>query len=98
VLSSLDVITQARVLQLLIRLQTTHRLTLVFISHDIGVTAAIASRILVFKDGLIREQGDTAEVLWNPSDEYTQQLISSALVRVEEEAQVAIQGLRTVDT
>jgi peptide/nickel transport system ATP-binding protein len=82
VLSSLDVINQAKIIQLLVRLQETHQLTMIFISHDIGVTAAIATRILVFKDGDIREQGRTSDILLRPSDEYTARLIASAKVNI----------------
>lgn len=97
ILSSLDVITQARIIQLMMRLQSELGLSLIFISHDIGVTAAIAHRILVFKDGVIREQGRTFEIMWNPTDAYTAQLISSSIVSMDEPSEGDVRASARLD-
>ena len=76
--SALDVSVQAAVLELLAELRAELGLALLFISHDLGVVATIADRILVLKDGTLCEQGVTRELLAHPSDPYTQMLVASA--------------------
>lgn len=53
-------------------------LTLLFITHDFGVTAAIADYVLVLRQGEICERGSVRDVLRNPSHEYTRELLDSA--------------------
>ena len=76
--SALDVSVQAAVLEVLADLRAELGLALLFISHDLGVVATIADRILVLKDGTLREQGVTRELLAQPADPYTQMLVASA--------------------
>ena len=78
VTSALDVSVQAVVLDLLLDLRDTMGLTLLFITHDFGVTAAIADYVLVLRQGEICERGSVRDVLRNPSHEYTRELLDSA--------------------
>jgi peptide/nickel transport system ATP-binding protein len=75
--SALDVTVQRQILDLIVRLQREHSLSVVFITHDLGVVAEIADRVIVMRQGEIKEQGDKSEVLFSPTDPYTQALIAS---------------------
>ena len=76
--SSLDVSVQAQVLDLLQRLQLEYRLTYIFISHDLKVIRSVSDNLIVMKDGLMVEQGETETVFTQPRAEYTKSLISAA--------------------
>ncbi len=76
--SALDVSVQAAVLKLLADLREELGLSLLFITHDLGVVATIADRVLVLEQGLICEEGTVAAVLTSPSHPYTQRLLASA--------------------
>jgi peptide/nickel transport system ATP-binding protein len=75
--SALDVSVQAAVLDLLASLRAELGLALLFISHDLGVVASVADRVLVLERGVVREQGDAAGVLTQPSDPYTKSLVDA---------------------
>ncbi|GLO15010.1 ABC transporter ATP-binding protein [Pseudomonas putida] len=75
VTSALDVSVQASILALLRRLQG-EGLTLLFVTHDLGVVRAIADRVLVLRQGRVVEQGGTGQVLDRPADAYTQNLVA----------------------
>ncbi|WP_157156430.1 MULTISPECIES: ABC transporter ATP-binding protein [unclassified Diaminobutyricimonas] len=81
--SALDVSVQRQVLDLLGDLQQRLGLSMVFISHDLGVIRQLADDILVLKDGVVVEQGDAASVLESPQHPFTIRLLSAmpALVR-----------------
>ena len=76
--SALDMIIQAQMVDLLRDLQKRHNLTYLFISHDLRVVAALASRLLVMRHGLVVESGDAAELFKNPKTDYTRALFSAA--------------------
>jgi peptide/nickel transport system ATP-binding protein len=76
--SALDVSVQATVLEVLVNLQTELGLSMLFISHDLGVVASVASRALVLESGEVREEGELDRVLRDPHNEYTRRLISAA--------------------
>lgn len=75
--SALDVLVQARVLELLDTLKHELSLTYVFVSHDIGVIQNFSDRIAVVHQGRIVETGATSQVLEHPEDAYTRLLIDS---------------------
>lgn len=75
--SALDVSVQATVLELFADLQRELGFASLFVSHDLAVIDAVADRVVVLKDGLIREQGTTAQVLLDPQDDYTKRLLMS---------------------
>ena len=75
--TALDVTTQAQILALLKDLRTEHGTGVLFITHDFGVVADIAERVVVMKDGLVVETGTAEEVLRNPHQDYTKMLISA---------------------
>lgn len=78
--SALDVTVQAQVMDLLRRLQKERGLSMLFISHDISVVASIADRILVMKSGHVVEFGSTNDVIDSPKEEYTKELMASAIL------------------
>lgn len=76
--SALDRSVQADVLGLLRRLQAERGLAYLFITHDLAVVRAMASRIAVMKDGRIVETGPTEEIMQRPRDRYTATLVGAA--------------------
>jgi peptide/nickel transport system ATP-binding protein len=76
--SSLDVSVQAVVLDLLRELRTQFGVSLIFITHDLGVVSLVAERTLVLERGRVCEEGLTAAVLESPKHEYTQRLLEAA--------------------
>lgn len=77
VTSALDVSVQAAVLALLGELQRELGLALLFITHDLGLVANVADRVLVLEQGAVRESGTVADVLQRPTVDYTRQLIAA---------------------
>lgn len=75
--SALDVTTQAQVLDLLIDLQARLGLSMIFISHDLGVIQHISHRIVVMKQGAVVETGSVEDVFERPQHAYTRELIAS---------------------
>ncbi|MDP7058784.1 MAG: ABC transporter ATP-binding protein [Nitrospinaceae bacterium] len=75
--TALDVTTQAQILRLIRDIQAKHDTGVLFITHDFGVVAEIADRVVVMQDGKIVEVGETHELLRNPQESYTRMLISS---------------------
>jgi putative phosphonate transport system ATP-binding protein len=77
--TGLDVSVQALVLDTLKHLQRERQLAMVIVSHDLGVIRALADRVLVMRQGRVVEQGLTDQVLDDPQDAYTQQLVHAKL-------------------
>ncbi|MFE6733317.1 ATP-binding cassette domain-containing protein [Microbacterium sp. NPDC057650] len=75
--SALDPTVRERVLDLLRRVQQEHGLTMVFVSHDLGVVGAICDEVLVMQDGAIVEQGAVTEVFSAPQHPFTQELLAA---------------------
>jgi peptide/nickel transport system ATP-binding protein len=75
--TALDVTTQAQILKLMRDLQGRHQSGILFITHDFGVVAEIADRVVVMRHGRIVEQGAADEVLTRPQDAYTRMLIAA---------------------
>ena len=76
--SALDVSVQAQVLELLRGLQERSGVACLFISHDLGVIHQVASRVVVLRDGTVRETGPTQAVFRAPADSYTRMLLQAA--------------------
>ncbi len=75
--TALDVTIQAQILELINRLKREHNLSIIFITHDLGVVANMADRIAVMYAGKIVEYGTANEVFYNPQHPYTWALLSS---------------------
>ncbi|MGM4932280.1 ABC transporter ATP-binding protein [Tardiphaga sp. 619_E2_N8_5] len=75
--TALDVTTQAQILKLIKELQSRRSTAVLFITHDFGVVAEIADRVVVMQHGNVVEQGAVKDVLTNPQHPYTQQLIAA---------------------
>jgi microcin C transport system ATP-binding protein len=75
--TALDVTIQAQILDLLADLKQAEDLSLLFITHDLGIVRRIADRVCVMKDGEIVEQGPTAQIFDAPQHAYTQKLLSA---------------------
>jgi peptide/nickel transport system ATP-binding protein len=75
--TALDVTTQAQILKLIRELQRRRKTAVLFITHDFGVVADIADRVVVMQHGVIVEQGSAVAVLNTPQHAYTRQLIAA---------------------
>ena len=75
--TALDVTIQATILDLLADLKRDEGMSLLFITHDLGIVRRIADRVCVMKDGEIVEQGPTAEIFANPRHPYTRKLLEA---------------------
>ncbi len=75
--TALDVTIQAQILRLIKKLQKNRDVAVIFISHDLGVVAGIADKVMVMCDGEIKEQDSTNEVFYKTKDEYTKKLLAA---------------------
>jgi microcin C transport system ATP-binding protein len=76
--SALDMLIQSQMVDLLRDLQKRRDLTYMFISHDLRVVAALASRLLVLRNGKMVEEGAAADLFKKPKDDYTRALFAAA--------------------
>ena len=76
--SALDMLIQAQIVDLLRDLQKRLNLTYLFISHDLRVVAALASRLVVMRHGKVVEEGSAADVFAAPKNDYTRALFAAA--------------------
>jgi peptide/nickel transport system ATP-binding protein len=74
--TALDVTIQRQILELLGRLKTSHRMSVLFISHDLGLVGEIADHVVVMRNGVIREQGPVLRIFEQPQDDYTKALLA----------------------
>jgi peptide/nickel transport system ATP-binding protein len=81
--TALDVTIQAQILELLRRLNRERNLTTILITHDLGVVAEAADRVLVMHEGRIVERGSLDEIFYSPKDPYTRKLLD-AVVRLDQ--------------
>ena len=75
--SSLDVSIQAKIINMLIKLKKEQNLTYMFITHDMGVVAEVADRVLVMYHGEAVEEGTCEQIFHNPRHPYTQSLLAA---------------------
>ncbi|MET0742785.1 MAG: ABC transporter ATP-binding protein [Microvirga sp.] len=85
--TALDVTTQAEILDLIRRLQVSHGMAVMFITHDMGVVAEIADEVLVMYRGKVVESGPVETIFHAPQDPYTRRLIES-VVKLETKAAI----------
>ena len=74
--TALDVTIQRQIMELLAGLKAKHRMSMLFISHDLGVVGEIADHVVVMRGGTVREQGPVAGIFANPRDAYTRALLA----------------------
>ncbi|MBY5331092.1 ABC transporter ATP-binding protein [Rhizobium leguminosarum] len=75
--TALDVTVQAQILELLRQLKAVHGMSMLFITHDLGIVRKFADRVCVMTKGKIVETGTVEEVFANPKHEYTRHLLAS---------------------
>ena len=75
--TALDVTTQAEILDLIKKLQVSHGMAVMFITHDMGVVAEIADQVIVMHHGKVVETGPVEDIFHAPKEPYTQMLIGS---------------------
>ena len=74
--TALDVTIQRQIMELLAGLKAKYRMSMLFISHDLGVVGEIADHVVVMRQGTVREQGPVAGIFANPQDSYTKALLA----------------------
>ena len=74
--TALDVTIQRQILELLASLKSRYRMSMLFISHDLGVVGEIADQVVVMRQGTVREQGSVEGIFADPKDAYTQALLA----------------------
>ncbi|MCS0608285.1 ABC transporter ATP-binding protein [Massilia solisilvae] len=73
--TALDVTIQKQIMELIARLQKKHQMSVLFITHDLGLVGEIADRVIVMRHGVVREEGTAAQVFGAPQDAYTRALL-----------------------
>jgi peptide/nickel transport system ATP-binding protein len=81
--TALDVTIQAQIIDLLRSLQENRSMSILYITHDLGVVANIADRVYVMYAGIIAEKGSTSEIFDEPRHPYTQGLLASLPLRTK---------------
>jgi microcin C transport system ATP-binding protein len=76
--SALDMSVQAQIVELLRKLQASHGLAYLFISHDLKVVRALCNYVIVMKNGKVVEEGPARDIFEKPQDEYTKALLAAA--------------------
>lgn len=75
--TALDVTTQSEILKLLLELKENMKMSVLFITHDLGIINQVADNICVMRDGEIVERGNKAEILTSPKHQYTKRLLEA---------------------
>jgi len=90
--TALDVTIQAQIVELVLRLREHVHMSMIWITHDLGVVAGLADRVIVMYAGYIVEQGDVFQIYENPSHPYTLALLS-ALPRADLRRETRLQSI-----
>jgi len=77
--TALDVTLQSEILELLLELKTEYGLSILFITHDLGIVARTANRVTILRHGQIVEEGTVNNVFYQPKAAYTKMLLDSLL-------------------
>ena len=88
--TALDVTIQRQILELIARLKDKLRMSVLFISHDLGVVGEIADRVVVMRAGTVREQGPVAQIFSAPVDTYTRALLACRPSLTDTPARLAV--------
>ena len=88
--TALDVTIQRQILELIARIQEKHRMSVLFISHDLGLVGEIADQVLVMRHGILREQGPVAGIFASPKDAYTQALLACRPSLTQNQARLTV--------
>ena len=88
--TALDVTIQRQVMELMGRLKQTHNMSMLFISHDLGVVGEIADHVVVMRSGEIREKAPVAEIFHSPKDAYTKALLACRPSMTENPARLMV--------
>lgn len=75
--TALDVTIQAQILELLAELKKSEKMSMLFITHDLGIVRKIADRVVVMRNGEVVETGQTAEIFASPKHAYTKELLGA---------------------
>jgi peptide/nickel transport system ATP-binding protein len=73
--TALDVTIQKQIMALIADLQKKHQMSVLFITHDLGLVGEIADRVIVMRHGVVREEGEVRQIFEHPSDAYTRALL-----------------------
>jgi ABC-type microcin C transport system duplicated ATPase subunit YejF len=95
--TALDVTIQAQILNLIKKLQKTRDVAVIFISHDLGVVAGIADKVLVMCDGQTQDHSTTQEVFYNSTSDYTKKLLSAIPKGAKTQARDAQKGSSLIE-
>ncbi|MEF9997412.1 MAG: ABC transporter ATP-binding protein, partial [Burkholderiaceae bacterium] len=74
--TALDVTIQRQVLELLAKLKDKHKMSVLFITHDLGVVGEIADRVVVMRNGAVQEEGEVEPIFETPAHPYTRALLA----------------------
>ena len=76
--TALDVTVQEQILDLLLEMKERFAMSLILITHDLGVVARSCQKVLVMKDGIEQETGDLEQIFYSPRADYTKELLSKS--------------------
>ena len=93
--TALDVIVQDQILELFKKIQDKHKMSMVFISHDLAVVSQVADRVLILKKGKLVESGLCSEVFKKPKSDYGKNLLKSI---PETEARQDLKSIKNNET
>jgi peptide/nickel transport system ATP-binding protein len=74
--TALDVTVQRQIVDLLAKLQERKKMSMLFISHDLGLVGEVAKHVVVMRNGIVREAGSVGDIFHTPKDSYTRALLA----------------------